>query len=452
MITADDIDNYFFVLRLLGILTAIVLVYVWLLNLSGYSQRRIKKLHAFLDGFKNAPSNSFEIALVDAGLERLINGYRFKEKWKKFFKVFFRSPLILLSGGDEGEESGQVSVAQVPIRGIDFWMIFSSSSILNCWSKGQWAPGYLSGNGADVFQMVHERNEKSKRRRLGLVLNVGSASYTVSFARRDIKRICCEFMRENASGENHEAPNQSNFYALLAERSTGYEVAFKLGEKVRIGYPAEIPTQLIENLKNFFQSRAEVKFGYLGLLEQTENHPPFRYVIALDLDELDDLAVSDFYEEIGVIASTSGLSEERPVEFFLVESGNFISDHLTLFTPPFYVRENIKDFSWAKSKIKAVEIIPLLKKKKKLQIKISQAGGITANGEPITHQEARALLERLRDCSGEVWYYREQASQRASDDAMRVIRFVEEYGLPITFSSKEDFSDVVDGSGKIHVR
>jgi hypothetical protein len=49
-------------------------------------------------------------------------------------------------------------------------------------------------------------------------------------------------------------------------------------------------------------------------------------------------------------------------------------------------------------------------------------------------------------------YHRENARSEAGREAMAVIDFVKKYGLPISLSSKSDFSDYIDANGKSHPR
>lgn len=440
-------SDYFFVLRGVGLLTALVLCYCWFLDRRSYPERKAKKLYAFLGKFKTCPNNSLEMALVEGHLEDLINGYKFKERHQRFWEIFSESPLILLEGGSAESEKGQIFIAELPVNGIKFWMAFSS----RCNWNNEWPHGYVTGTGLGLLEIVSARNEKEQKSNNGIAINIGCPGYTTTLGPRDVKAVCRGLKRAKLQKENNNKRN-SEFYETVVKHSSGHTFAFKSGEKVRIGYPNEIPSRLIDNLKKLFKTRKEVRFGYLGLLEQTENYPPFRYVVAIDVEDMSSMASADFYEEVNVVVNASGLTDEKTADLLLTENGNFISDYLTLLTPPFYTRENIRDFSWVRSKIRAVEFIPFLEKRKKLKVKISSAGEITIDGKLIEPEDLEAILARLKDCSGEVWYYRESAKQLASHNAMQIMEYVAKYSLPITLSSKEDFSDWVDELGTSHHR
>ena len=47
---------------------------------------------------------------------------------------------------------------------------------------------------------------------------------------------------------------------------------------------------------------------------------------------------------------------------------------------------------------------------------------------------------------GEVWYYRDNPAQEPPPRAMAAVQLVIKYQLPVSFSSKSDFSDTVDPS------
>jgi hypothetical protein len=49
-------------------------------------------------------------------------------------------------------------------------------------------------------------------------------------------------------------------------------------------------------------------------------------------------------------------------------------------------------------------------------------------------------------------YYRENARSEAGSEAMSVIDLVVKYGLPISLSSKSDFSDYIDANGQSQPR
>jgi hypothetical protein len=78
------------------------------------------------------------------------------------------------------------------------------------------------------------------------------------------------------------------------------------------------------------------------------------------------------------------------------------------------------------------------------RVGVLASGSLQLNGEPTTLEELKAELSRLRSEKGEVWYWREQPTGEPPPIALQVLQLVTEAQLPISFSSKADFSDVLD--------
>ena len=57
------------------------------------------------------------------------------------------------------------------------------------------------------------------------------------------------------------------------------------------------------------------------------------------------------------------------------------------------------------------------------------------------------LLDVVKEKNGVVWYYREDGPGEPSREAIEVIKMVVERKLPISLSSKPDFSDYIDEHG-----
>lgn len=87
-----------------------------------------------------------------------------------------------------------------------------------------------------------------------------------------------------------------------------------------------------------------------------------------------------------------------------------------------------------------------------IKVSVLSSGKILLNGVESTISDVEKKFEELKKKKGEVWYYREAAQSEPPEQAMEVIRLVAKYGLPITLSTKPDFSDYVDADGKSHPR
>ena len=87
-----------------------------------------------------------------------------------------------------------------------------------------------------------------------------------------------------------------------------------------------------------------------------------------------------------------------------------------------------------------------------IRISVLQSGKILANGVETSLVELDSQLTQIKSQNGVVWYYREQAQGEPPSAATDVIKLVINRRLPISMSSKSDFSDVIDQNGISHPR
>jgi len=82
------------------------------------------------------------------------------------------------------------------------------------------------------------------------------------------------------------------------------------------------------------------------------------------------------------------------------------------------------------------------------KIAVTAKGDVTFDGKPVTIDVLKERLADLKKRSGEVWYYREAGRREPPAQAMQVIKLVADNRLPVSVSTKPDFSDVLlpDGS------
>lgn len=88
----------------------------------------------------------------------------------------------------------------------------------------------------------------------------------------------------------------------------------------------------------------------------------------------------------------------------------------------------------------------------RLKISVLATGAILLDGQPADRKQLDAALERVKQNHGQVWYYRESAGAQPPPAGLAVIQLVVRHKLPISLSSKPDFSDWVDGKGVSHAR
>ena len=74
-------------------------------------------------------------------------------------------------------------------------------------------------------------------------------------------------------------------------------------------------------------------------------------------------------------------------------------------------------------------------------------GKVLVDGVPVSLSDLDARLKLLKAANGVVWYYRENPASEPRPEALRAIKAIFENRLPVSMSSKPDFSDVIDASG-----
>ncbi len=80
------------------------------------------------------------------------------------------------------------------------------------------------------------------------------------------------------------------------------------------------------------------------------------------------------------------------------------------------------------------------------------SGVLLLNGQPSDLAMIEAELKKLQAQGGAVYYYRDDPRSEPGPAAMAVVQLIIQYRLPVSFSSKPDFSDYVDENGRSHPR
>ncbi|MCX5683097.1 MAG: hypothetical protein NT049_05360 [Planctomycetota bacterium] len=87
-----------------------------------------------------------------------------------------------------------------------------------------------------------------------------------------------------------------------------------------------------------------------------------------------------------------------------------------------------------------------------IKIKVMKNGDVYTDGKAVSFDRLPELLAEARMRSKAAWFYREDLFGEPSAVAMEVLRLVMEQELPISHSSKPDFSDYLDENGVSHPR
>lgn len=87
-----------------------------------------------------------------------------------------------------------------------------------------------------------------------------------------------------------------------------------------------------------------------------------------------------------------------------------------------------------------------------VEISVYQNGRLLMDGEETTLDALAGRLDELKARDGAVWYYREPTAQEPTRVAADVLRLVVERQLPVSMSTKPDFSTYVGEGGRVHRR
>ena len=87
-----------------------------------------------------------------------------------------------------------------------------------------------------------------------------------------------------------------------------------------------------------------------------------------------------------------------------------------------------------------------------LKIQVFKTGKVKADGAEIILADLAKKLDNLKEKRGVVRYYREAASEEPPPQATEIVKMIIERKLPISMSSKPDFSDYIDEKGKSRPR
>jgi hypothetical protein len=87
-----------------------------------------------------------------------------------------------------------------------------------------------------------------------------------------------------------------------------------------------------------------------------------------------------------------------------------------------------------------------------IKIKVMKNGDVYADGRAVSLDPLSERLAEAKMRSKVAWLYREDLFGEPSVVATEVLRLVMDHGLPISLSSRSDFSDYIDENGISHPR
>jgi len=87
-----------------------------------------------------------------------------------------------------------------------------------------------------------------------------------------------------------------------------------------------------------------------------------------------------------------------------------------------------------------------------IKVRVAKEGTITIDEKPATLDQLRARLAKVKSANGAVWYYREAPDSAPTDAQLAVFKAIIDTDIPISLSTKPDFSDYVGEDGQTHPR
>ena len=81
------------------------------------------------------------------------------------------------------------------------------------------------------------------------------------------------------------------------------------------------------------------------------------------------------------------------------------------------------------------------------RIAVFSSGAVQLDGRPTTLPALDQELRKLKADKGVVWYHRENPASEPPPQGAEVIQLIIKHQLPVSMSTKPDFSDYVDGQG-----
>ena len=77
---------------------------------------------------------------------------------------------------------------------------------------------------------------------------------------------------------------------------------------------------------------------------------------------------------------------------------------------------------------------------------------VLLDGKKSTVAKVKKALKKASSETGTVWYYRESGKGAPPSQAIEIVKLVVENRLPISLSSRPDFSDYIDDEGQSRPR
>jgi len=87
-----------------------------------------------------------------------------------------------------------------------------------------------------------------------------------------------------------------------------------------------------------------------------------------------------------------------------------------------------------------------------IRVQTLRSGVVKVDGQPVTLKGLAEALAQIKSKSGGVLYYREGADQEPTEHQNEAFKAIMSARVPISMSSKPDFSDAIGADGRPHPR
>ena len=81
------------------------------------------------------------------------------------------------------------------------------------------------------------------------------------------------------------------------------------------------------------------------------------------------------------------------------------------------------------------------------RVTVMASGVVLLDGKPTTMPALEERLKTLEAANGAVWYHRENPAAEPPPQGPAVVQLIIKYKLPVSMSTRPDFSDYVDDKG-----
>jgi hypothetical protein len=82
-----------------------------------------------------------------------------------------------------------------------------------------------------------------------------------------------------------------------------------------------------------------------------------------------------------------------------------------------------------------------------VRISVFNSGKILLDGKQVSLRDLRRALEEAKERRKTVWFYRQSGGDKPPAEAVEVFQLIVAHQVPVSLSTKPDFSDYVDDRG-----